>query len=155
MSERPAILFVCLGNICRSPLAEAAFRKAAEDVGLDFELESAGTGDWHVGKGPDPRALAVAKRNGLDISSKRARQLEDRDYYRFTHIYALDRGNLNAIRLRAPADATARIALLLDSVDGRRGESVADPYFGEDADFDVTWADVEAAAAALVRHFKR
>src|ERR1700741_550040 len=73
--EKPALLFVCLGNICRSPLAEAAFRKAATAGGLDAEVDSAGTGDWHVGAPPDPRARAEALRHGIDISGYRARQV--------------------------------------------------------------------------------
>lgn len=147
---RPAILFVCLGNICRSPLAEAAFRHRAIEAGLDVEADSAGTGDWHIGAAPDPRAQATAKRHGIDISGYRGRQLEEADFHRFTHIFALDRDNLATIRRAAPESATAATALLLDLVDGRAGQSVADPYYGRDAAFETTWAEVDAAAAALV-----
>jgi len=152
---RPAILFVCLGNICRSPLAEAAFRKAARDAVLDVEIDSAGTGDWHAGKPPDHRAQAVALRNGIDISGLRARQIQAADYTRFTHILALDHDNLRAIRANAPAEASAHTALLLDMVAGREGQAVADPYFGEDAGFETTWADVVHAADALVERLLR
>lgn len=147
--QRPAVLFVCLGNICRSPLAEAAFRAEAERIGLDAEADSAGTGDWHTGEPPDPRARAIARRKGVPVDHLRARQLRAEDYRRFTHIFALDADNLATIRARAPADATARIALLLDCVPGREGAAVADPWFGDDAGFETTWADVSAAAAAL------
>jgi protein-tyrosine phosphatase len=147
---RPAILFVCLGNICRSPLAEAAFRHQAALAGLDVEADSAGTGDWHVGNPPDRRAQAVALRNGIDISRYVARQVAPADFDRFDAIYALDADNLAMLRSLAPRASRASIALLLDSVAGREGEAVADPYFGEDAGFDITWADVEAAAKALV-----
>jgi protein-tyrosine-phosphatase len=92
--SRTAVLFVCLGNICRSPLAEAAFRSEAERLGLSVEIDSAGTGDWHVGRSPDPRAIAAARRNGLDISHLRARQVTAEDFRRFDHIVALDRQNL-------------------------------------------------------------
>jgi protein-tyrosine phosphatase len=146
-----ALLFVCLGNICRSPLAEAAFRLEAERLGIDVEVDSAGTGDWHAGEPPDRRALAVAARHGIDISDLRARQVRREDFLRFDHIIALDRENLARLRALAPPDARARLSLLLDHVPGREGEPVADPYYGGDAHFDVTWRDVSAAARALAK----
>lgn len=149
-SNPPAILFVCLGNICRSPLAEAAFRRAAEQAGLDVDIDSAGTSDWHIGKAPDPRAIATASRHGCDIAHYRGRQINTADFGRFTHIFALDDANLSAIRAAAPADTTAEISLLLAVIPGREGEAVGDPYFGEEAGFEDTWADVVAAADALV-----
>jgi len=153
MTNQPAVLFVCLGNICRSPLAEAAFRKAAQDVGLKIDIDSAGTGDWHVGKPPDRRAQAVARSHGIDISHLRARQIEPADYTRFSHIFALDHQNLADIEARTPAGATAQISLLLDWVPGREGMAVNDPYFGGEDHFAESWADVSAAAAALVKRF--
>lgn len=150
MSE-PAILFVCLGNICRSPLAEAAFRDAAERSGLRAKADSAGTGDWHVGSPPDPRAQAEALRHGIDISAYRGRQVSREDFYRFDHILALDDKNLASLRALAPADARASVSLLLDHVAGEEGRSVADPYFGEAEGFETTWRQVSKAAEALVR----
>lgn len=147
--SKPAVLFVCLGNICRSPLAEAAFRHEAEARGIDVVADSAGTGDWHLGEPPDPRACATALRHGLDISAYRARQVAADDFRRFTHVFALDSANLKELRRRAPRDATAALALLLDLVPGREGEGVTDPYFGEEAGFEQTWSDVTRAAAAL------
>ncbi|HEX7710190.1 MAG TPA: low molecular weight protein-tyrosine-phosphatase [Sphingomonadaceae bacterium] len=154
MNTRPSVLFVCLGNICRSPLAEAAFRKEAEDAGLDVEIDSAGTGHWHAGKPPDPRAQAIALANGIDISHYRARQLEAADFARFSHIFAMDYDNLATIQARAPKGATAEIALLLDWVPGREGAAVADPYYGGEEHFEDTWADMTAAAQALVARFR-
>jgi protein-tyrosine phosphatase len=145
----PSVLFVCLGNICRSPLAEAAFRREAERRGLEVEIDSAGTGSWHVGDPPDRRAQAVALRNGVDIAGYRGRQVKPEDFRRFTHIVALDRDNLADLKRIRPSDATAELLLLLDAVEGRRGKSVADPYYGDDAGFDVTWADVAAGARGL------
>jgi protein-tyrosine phosphatase len=144
-----SVLFVCLGNICRSPLAEAALRVEGERLGLDLKVDSAGTGDWHVGRPPDPRAEAVAARHGADISSLRARQVEAEDFRRFDRIVALDTGNLADLRALRPAGATAQISLLLDHVPGREGEAVADPYYGGDADFDAAWRDVTQGARAL------
>ncbi len=152
---RPAILFVCLGNICRSPLAEAAFRAEAERTGLDVSADSAGTGDWHVGRPPDPRAQAEARRHGLDISGYRARQVIAPDFLRFTHIFALDPANLRDLRLIAPHDHSAHLSLLLDLVPGREGTGVTDPYFGEAEGFRETWADVSAAARELAQRLMR
>jgi protein-tyrosine phosphatase len=151
---RPAVLFVCLGNICRSPLAEAAFRQEAARRGLDVEIDSAGTGAWHVGHPPDRRAQALALRQGIDISGYRGRQVTTEDFRRFTHVVALDRANLADLKALRPADATAELLLLLDAVEGRQGKSVADPYHGEDADFDVTWADAVAGAKGLAHRFE-
>jgi protein-tyrosine phosphatase len=150
---RPAILFVCLGNICRSPLAEGAMRVAAQRAGLDVMLDSAGTGHWHVGNPPDPRAIAVAAQNGVDISGLRARQVAREDFTRFTHVFALDDDNLRGLHQVAPAGSTAETALLLDMVTGREGQAVADPYYGGDEGFAETWRDVTAAAEALVQRF--
>jgi protein-tyrosine phosphatase len=147
----PALLFVCLGNICRSPLAEAAFRHEAARAGLAAMADSAGTGDWHVGAPPDPRAQAEVLRHGLDISAYRARQVCAEDFRRFTHVLALDRTNLADLAAVAPADGTAELSLLLDHVPGMTGRSVADPYFGDEAGFADTWREVSLAAAALVR----
>ncbi|WP_313573894.1 low molecular weight protein-tyrosine-phosphatase [Brevundimonas sp.] len=144
-----SILFVCLGNICRSPLAEAAFREEARRLKLDPITDSAGTGNWHVGSPPDPRAQAVALKNGVDISSLRGRQVKPADFRRFTHLVAMDHDNLANLRRLAPPDATAELSLLLDHVEGRGGQAVADPYYGEDDGFDVTWADVTDGARAL------
>lgn len=144
-----SVLFVCLGNICRSPLAEAAFRREAEARGLDVRIDSAGTGDWHLGYPPDPRAAAVAARNGIDISHLRARQVTPDDFQTFDHIVALDRENLANLEAMRPAGGKARLSLLLDHVAGRAGSAVADPYYGEETHFDETWRDVVAGAEGL------
>jgi len=144
-----SLLFVCLGNICRSPLAEAAFRAEAERLGLDVHVDSAGTGDWHVGRPPDARAQAVAARNGGDISHLRARQVAPADFDRFDHIVALDDKNLRDLERMKPAGSRAEVSLLLDHVPGPAGRAVADPYYGDDRAFDTAWSDVSAGARAL------
>lgn len=152
---RPAILFVCLGNICRSPLAEAAFRAEAEAAGLDLLIDSAGTADYHEGDPPDPRAIRTAAKHGIDISAYRGRQAQADDFDRFSHVFALDRSNLANLQRIAPRGHAARLGLLLDLVPGREGQSVADPWYGEEADFLVTWDEVRQAARKLVEELQR
>ncbi len=146
---KPSVLFVCLGNICRSPLAEAAFREEAKRIGLDIEIDSAGTGGWHAGEPPDHRAIATARKHGIDISSYRARKVTVGDFRRFTHIIGLDFENLADLQRLHPHDGTADLSLLLDHVPERAGEAVSDPWYGDMSDFDVTWNDVTAGAKAL------
>lgn len=145
-----SVLFVCLGNICRSPLAEAALRAEAEKAGLAIEVDSAGIGDWHVDSPPDSRAQAVALRHGIDISGYRGRQVTAGDFRRFTHVYALDAENLKKLKRIRPSDETADLRLVMDLVPGREGTDVTDPYFGDATGFDVTWDDVTRAARAIV-----
>ena len=149
-----SVLFVCLGNICRSPLAEGALRAEAQRLGLDLIVDSAGTGNWHAGEPPDERAQRTALRNGVDISSLRARQVRAADFHRFTHVIALDHDNLADLRKLAAADATAELSLLLDHVEGREGQAVTDPWFGDEAGFEVTWVEVVAAAGGLAARLR-
>lgn len=148
IEHRFGVLFVCLGNICRSPMAEGAFRVAAQERGLAVLVDSAGTASYHLGQEPDPRAIAAARANGIDIAGQAARQIERDDFYRFTHIIAMDRANLEGLRSKAPRDGTARLAMLLDAVEGRRGEPVADPYYGDAAAFEAAWQVISRGAQA-------
>lgn len=154
MVSEASVLFVCLGNICRSPLAEGAFRAAASRMGMDVYVDSAGTGGWHIGEAPDPRARAEAAKHGVDITGLRARQVERADFHRFHHIIALDEANLADLQRIAPDNAPARLSLLLDHVPGRKGQSVADPYYGGPEDFAIAWDEIATAAQALVEHLR-
>lgn len=145
-----AVLFVCLGNICRSPLAEGAFRAAAQKAGLAAKVASVGTAAYHIGENPDPRAIAVARAHGVSIGGAIGRQLSENDFTEFTHIFALDKANLAGIRARAPRHGTAKIALLLDAVEGRKGEAVPDPYYGDEAGFEECWQTVSEAVEVVV-----
>ena len=123
----------------------------AADAGLDLLIDSAGTGAWHVGNPPDPRAQETALKAGFDISNLRARQIDAADYARFTHILAMDHDNLATIRSGAPENnTTARVSLLLDHVPGREGAAVSDPYYGGEEHFEDTLADIMAAAKSLI-----
>jgi protein-tyrosine phosphatase len=145
-----SVLFVCLGNICRSPLAEAAFRRAADEAGLAVEIDSAGTANYHVGEPPDPRSIVEAARHGIDIKHYRGRQLTVEDFHRFDWIIGMDASNMANIARRDPGNGKARIAMLLDLVPGREGADLADPWYGGEDNFHDTWDDVTVGAAALV-----
>ncbi|MEM6661763.1 MAG: low molecular weight protein-tyrosine-phosphatase [Pseudomonadota bacterium] len=142
------ILCVCLGNICRSPMAEGAVRRAAAEAGLDWHVDSAGTGDWHIGSPPDPRGLAAAARRGYDNSDQRARQVDPADFTACDLILAMDASN-HANLTRVAPQGTAEKVRMFDP-DGR---DVPDPYFGGPEGFDDVLDMIEAAARALVaRH---
>ncbi len=127
----PSVLFVCLGNICRSPLAEGVFRHQVRARGLaaQFTIDSAGTGDWHVGAAPDARAVRVAKRRGVDISDLRARQVTLADFAAFDHVLAMDRANLEDLLEMCPREHRDKVRLFR-SHDPVTGGDVPDPYFG-------------------------
>lgn len=145
----PSVLFVCLGNICRSPLAEGVLRQLAADQGIDVVIDSAGTGDWHIGHPPDRRAQAEARRNGLDISGLRARQVTADDFHAFDHIVAMDSQNLRDLIELQPQDARAMLSRLLDHAEVDAAD-VPDPYYGGDDGFAETFRLVEAGARGLL-----
>jgi protein-tyrosine phosphatase len=150
VDHKTSVLFVCLGNICRSPMAEGAFRAAAQHIGLDVIVDSAGTASYHLGDSPDTRAIAMARAYGIEIGGQSARQLELKDFYRFDRIVAMDTANLEGIKARAPRDATARLSLLLDGVEGREGQSIPDPYHGTTEDFEQAWSLITDGVIALL-----
>ena len=150
------LLMVCLGNICRSPLAEGALRARLDAAGLDWvRVDSAGTGGWHTGDPPDRRSIAIAAQAGVDIRQQRARMLAADDYHAFDWLLCADRRVLREVRGRAPQDAAARSALLLDWAQTGgdapgTGAEVPDPYTGGPREFAEVWAMVDAAAARIV-----
>ncbi len=131
-------------------MAEGAFRAAAARSGLVCHVDSAGTASYHIGDQPDPRAITVAGNHGVDITGQSARQIAHEDFYRFRHIIALDRANLEGIRSRAPRDGTARLSLLLDAVEGLQGQPVPDPYHGDAATFETAWSTINLGVEAWV-----
>ncbi len=151
-----SILFVCLGNICRSAMAEGVFRTMAAErgVGEKLVIDSAGTGNWHVGNPPDTRAIAKAGEYGIDISGQRGRQVGPGDFARFDLMLAMDRSNLETLEVRAPAAPHAHIALFLAYASGREQE-VPDPYYGGPAGFEQVYRMIEAASTALLDRLER
>lgn len=151
MADPLRLLVVCLGNICRSPMAEGALRARLHAAGWSdaVQVDSAGTGGWHVGDPPDPRAVACAARNGVDIAAQRARQLQPGDFSAFDVILCADRSTLRNVRAVAPGDARAQVLLLSQHAHGD-ARDVPDPYTGGDAQFDHAWALVDGMARAIV-----
>ena len=145
-----SILFVCLGNICRSPMAEGAFRKRADEAGLDVTIDSAGTANYHVGDPPDERAIETARDNDVDISMLRGRRIKADDFRNFSHIVVMDEQNRADVEALRPDDGNATVMMALDPVPGQQGRAIADPWYGDETDFAATWKEVDAAASALV-----
>lgn len=145
------LLMVCLGNICRSPLAEGAVRAHLDRRGLDWvQVDSAGTGGWHAGEPPDRRSIAVAAAAGVDIRGQRARKLHAGDFEMFDWLLCADRSVLRDVRAMAPAGAGAQPALLLEWAGLGEGAEIPDPYTGDAEDFRRVWTMVDAAAAGIV-----
>lgn len=157
MTLKPfCVLFVCTGNICRSPTAEAVFRHRLSEEGLHTRIthDSAGTRSHHVGEPPDPRSQAALTQRGIDMSDLRARNVRREDFYTFDLILAMDRSHYTALKRFAPPDASATIALYLEYAHGEAGE-VPDPYYGTPSDFTHVVNLVDDATAALLTRLKR
>ena len=151
------ILFVCMGNICRSPTAEAVFREVlrAEGGGVEVHVDSAGTHGYHVGEAPDARAIAAARRRGYEMQDLRARQVELEDFERFDLLLAMDEDNLAFLRRIAPAAHRSRARLLLEFAPGAGRRDVPDPYYGGEAGFEQVLDLVEEAARGLLDELRR
>ncbi len=149
MSHTPRVLFVCLGNICRSPTAEGVFRAVAEEAGLEVEIDSAGTSGWHIGDPPDPRAQAAAARRGVDLSDLKGRTVSEADFEAFDLIVAMDRSNLARLNAMAPEGSRAEVRLMLDFAPGPAGREVPDPYDGGAQGFENVLDMIEAASRGL------
>ncbi len=153
---RPAVLFVCLGNICRSPTAEIVLRdllqkhQLVDRVGVD----SAGTGDWHIGKPPHRPAQDAARRAEFDMSALRARQVRSTDFREFDYILAMDTNNLADLEALCPADFSGTLSCLRDFSTGVRTRDIADPYGGNEQDFTRAFNDIRAATQAFFTYLQ-
>lgn len=149
------VLFVCLGNICRSPLAEGIFRQRADELGLHWMTDSAGTGGWHAGEAPDSRSVACAQSHGIDISDLRARQFQPSDLDEFDLVYAMDTENKQNILDMATSDEQRhKVKLILDEVFPGESRSVPDPYYGGEEGFEHVYQLLERAAEAVFNRVK-
>ena len=148
------VLFVCLGNICRSPTAHGVFLEQVRRNGLQsrIRVDSAGTGDWHIGHSPDKRSAASALRRGYDLSALRARQVVREDFAQFDYILAMDRENLRNLQRLCPANFGGELQLFMQYGDHPEYSEVPDPYYGGDDDFERVVDLVENAAEGLLRH---
>jgi protein-tyrosine phosphatase len=151
------ILFVCLGNICRSPTAEVVFRAVAsrEAPEMVLEVDSAGTAGYHVGEVPDRRTRQAAARRGYDLSALRARVVEPRDFEYYDLILAMDRENLRSLERRAPPQARERLRLFLEFAPEAGISEVPDPYYGGPNGFEDVLDLIEAASRGLIEHLRR
>jgi protein-tyrosine phosphatase len=147
-----AVCFVCLGNICRSPIAEAIMLEQVRCAGLSaaIDVDSAGTGDWHVGEPPDPRAIKAAARRGYDLTALSARQFEDSDFAHFDLILAMDHQNLTDLRKRCPPQHADKVSLLMGFGAAGAVQAVPDPYFGGADGFETTLDLCEQACTGLM-----
>ncbi len=146
------ILMVCLGNICRSPLAEGVLQEKINRKGLDIKVDSAGTGSWHVGQGPDLRAVAIAKKYGVDISHQQARQFSATDFDDFDIIYAMDGSNLSDIvSLARSNEDIEKVRLILDELNIGNNNYVPDPYYGGDEGFEKVYELLDAACEIITK----
>ncbi|SDG45883.1 protein tyrosine phosphatase [Limimonas halophila] len=151
------LLFVCTGNICRSPTAEAVVRRMATDAGVahDLVLESAGTGDWHVGEAPDPRAVKAAKKRGYDLRGIRARQVRPADFEEFDVILAMTGGHMADLERMCPRGARAELRMMLAHAPKATHRDVPDPYYGDARGFETMLDLIEESARGLLADVAR
>jgi len=152
LAPASSVLFVCMGNICRSPTAEGVFRATVAQVGLaqSIRADSAGTGDWHVGDPPDRRAIQAARRRGYDLTALRARQVQAADFDRFGWILAMDASNLRLLEAIKPRGYGGHLGLFLELAPDLGVRDVPDPYYGGPDGFERVLDLVETASAALL-----
>jgi protein-tyrosine phosphatase len=155
--EKIRVLFVCMGNICRSPTAEAVFRARVEEAGLaqSILIDSAGTHDYHIGDAPDARTQRAARLRGYDMSVLRGRQVEVSDFNRFDYVLAMDQANLSILQRLRPRDTESHLGLFLEYAKRHDGREVPDPYYGGADGFERVLDMVEDAADGLLGHIRQ
>lgn len=149
------ILMVCLGNICRSPLAEGILKHKVQQLGLPWTVDSAGTGHWHAGELPDRRSIAVARRYGIDLTDQRARQFRPEDFERFDQIWVMDTQNRrDVLRLAQNDEHRTKVGLILDLTHPGEERSVPDPYYDDDG-FEQVFQMLDRACGVMVERVER
>lgn len=154
--DKIRVLFVCLGNICRSPTAHGVFQKLVDEEGLNevIEVDSAGTSGWHIDEAPDSRTTQVAKTRGVDLSELRGRKAVTEDFHSFQYILAMDESNLSDLQAIAPANFTGHLGLFLDFATRTNVREVPDPYYGGAKGFETVFDLVEDASEGLLNQIK-
>ncbi len=148
------ILMVCLGNICRSPLAEGILQHKIDKNNLDWEVDSAGTGSWHIGKLPDARSIEVAQKHGIDITKQRARQFSVKDFEDFDLIFVMDSSNYqNVMRLAPNERMKTKVAMIMNMSNPRMNEAVPDPYWDDDG-FERVFQMLDEATDSILKKYR-
>jgi len=150
----PKVLFICLGNICRSPTAEAVFRSRADAAGLDVYIDSAGTSGWHIGEPPDPRSIEAGEARGYSFKGQASRKVIRADFGEFDHVLAMDWNNIEALKKICPESYLSRIGLFLDYVPNASTREVPDPYYGGGDGFTRVLDLIEQASDGLIAALK-
>ena len=150
------VLFVCMGNICRSPTAEGVFRYLVEQEGLShsIEIDSAGTHAYHIGEPPDRRSQQAARNRGIDLSQQRARKVKSSDFEHYDYVLAMDKDNLSNLEYIQPANSLSQLKLFLDFANDMNELEVPDPYYGGSHGFERVLDLIEAASQGLIVHIR-
>ena len=149
------VLMVCLGNICRSPLAEGILEKKINENGLDVSVDSAATSDYHVGDKPDPRSISKAAEYGIDITAQRGRQIQKSDFQEFDRIFVMDTSNYsNTVALTNKIEEIDKVEMILNLITPSSNQSVPDPYFGGEDGFENAYRLLEAACDVIIKQLK-
>ena len=151
---RTAILFICLGNICRSPTAEAVFKRRSKDAGISVWCDSAGTGGYHQGEPLDHRAMSTGRKRGYSFAGQQSRKIEPEDFETFDLVLAMDKQNLAILKQRCPQEHQHKLALFLDYAPHSDAQEVPDPYYGGDHGFDHVVDLIEMASEGLIKAVK-
>lgn len=154
MSQKTSVLFICLGNICRSPTAEAVFKHKAANAGLDLIIDSAGTHGYHIGKAPDKRSQAAGVERGYSFKGLKCRRVDESDFEKFDYILAMDESNLSNLHGMSPSQHHNKVHLFLAFAENEDKE-VPDPYYGGKKGFDLVLDLIEEASDGLIAHIKQ